>query len=95
MLMTFDGQIKDDEALLKRIDAVASQGYCGCCGDPFKWPYDTNVKWDHCHTCGSFRCYLCTSCNHLVGRLEAKKVVKSPKGHLVVAFMANHQRECR
>lgn len=38
--------------------------HCECCGDPAK------LVFDHCHTTGKFRGWICQQCNHALGHVR-------------------------
>ena len=42
---------------------------CDCCGKKFKDLNDKHINLDHCRETGTFRGWLCTSCNQGLGKL--------------------------
>lgn len=71
----------------ERDASIEQQGKCGCCGEILEQPYNLYVTWDHDHVTGSFRSYLCQSCNKLVGQVENGKTIISDKKRLVLEYV--------
>lgn len=78
----------------QRARAVAAGDYpvagdkCRCCDKPFMEPFRLFVVFDHDHSTGHGRAYICQSCNKLVGQRERGKQVPAEASAFLDAYLA-------
>ena len=83
------------KAALEQIPAGPSpdetRPQCECCGAIFSEINEKGVL-DHNHKTLQTRGVICMSCNQLVGRIESRKIVLSPKKNLCLTYLARYER---